>query len=328
MLASHGGSGNAPSRPASAGASASGRAKRHDADSARTDVGDGQALPSTRDPNAGCATRSTASNTAAGVPAQFTCSLDLEPIQESVREVISQGRSLQASLLEHAARPCGSCRASEEWANVSTEAAAGCMRGATCKAGGNQIQSQPPTEGVQIDTDAFSKEATADPEELAGKPLTRPSLKLMLPPKPSNREPPDIIRLPGQDVANSGFMVAHEDTNNSSSAVGYAGMAQMPSDNASVPRSTWNLTPFTTVQASDMGIDLPGTYDVDSIPKTFRESSSRGSVRWRSFRHYSFRRSSVEATGQYKKRRWSLILVSCLSGPWEQSVSMRWTRKA
>ena len=68
-----------------------------------------------------------------------------------------------------------------------------------------------------------------------------------------------------------------------------------------------------------MGLDLPGTDGVNSLPSMFRERSSRGSVRWRSFRQYSFRRSSVEGTGPYKKRRWSLILVSFLNCPIVQS---------
>ena len=324
VMTAPGGSGNAPSRPASVGTTASGRAKHANTETAHTGAGDGQALPPTRDSNVGCATRITDSGTGAGVPAQPTCSLDLELIQESVPEVLSQGPHLISSVLEHAAPPGGSHRASKDWANDSTEAQASCLRGAACKAGGKQIQSQPPTVGLQIDTNESLKEARTESAQLAGEPLTRPSFDSKLPPISSIRESFDLTRLPGQGVASRGVDIAHVDTSISSSAVEGARMAQMPSGNASVPHwhtqhknqpqsyGTQNPAPFTTVRAFDPGIDLPGTDEADGTPRTFRDSSSRGSVRWRSFRHYSFRRSSVEGTGQYKKRRWSLILVSCL----------------
>ena len=198
------------------------------------------------------------------------------------------------------------------------------MSDAACKAGGEQIQSQSPAEGVPKDTDAPSKEARAKSEQLAGEPLTRPSFELKLPSISSIRESFDLTRLPGQGVASRDFDIAHVDTSISSSAVEGAGPAWMPSANMNVPHwhtqdrnepqnsGTLNPAPFTTVRPFDRGINLRLTDDVDSSSRNFRDSSSRGSVRWRSFRHYSFRRSSVEGTGQYKKRRWSLILVSCL----------------
>ena len=340
VLASHGGSGKAPSRPASAGATAGGRAKHASTDSAHTSAGGGQASPSSRHVYDDCATCIFGSDSAAAVRAHPTCSLDVELVQESIPEALSHWRPLQSSVLQPAGHSCGSHRASRDWANDCTDAEAGCLRGAGCKAGGEQIQSHSPAEGVPKDTNEPSEEARAESGQLVGDPPTRPSFNSKLPPISSIRESFDLTRLPGQGVASRGFDIAHVDTGISSSAVGGAGMAGMPSASASVPHwrtqdrnrlqksGTLNLAPFTTVQAVDTGVDLPGTEYVDGSPRTFRDSSSRGSVRWRSFRHYSFRRSSVEGTGQYKKRRWSLILVSCLGHSWVQAVCCRWTRKA
>ena len=238
--------------------------------------------------------------------------------------MLSQGPHLISSVLEHAAHSYGSHRDPKTWAKDSTEPEASHLSDAACKAGGEQIQSQSPAEGVPKDTDAPSKEARAKSEQLAGEPLTRPSFELKLPSISSIRESFDLTRMPGQGVASSGFDIAHVDTSISSSAVEGAGPAWMPSANMNVPHwhtqdrnepqnsGTLNPAPFTTVRPFDRGINLRLTDDVDSSSRNFRDSSSRGSVRWRSFRHYSFRRSSVEGTGQYKKRRWSLILVSCL----------------
>ena len=339
VLASHGGSGNAPSRPASAGATASGRAKHANTDSAHTSASGGQASPSSRHVNDGCATRITDSDTAAGVPAHPTCSLDLELAQGSVPGVLSQRQPLQSSVTKHAAHSYGSHRDPKTWANDSTEPEAGHLSDAACKAGGEQIQSQFPAEGVPKDTDAPSKEARAKSEQLAGEPLTRPSFELKLPSISSIRESFDLTRMPGQGVGSRGFDIAHADTSISSSAAEGSGMAGMRLANTSVPH--WHTqdrnqpqnsgtpisAPFTNVRAFDAGIDLPGTDNVDGSPRNFRDSSSRGSVRWRSFRHYSFRRSSVEGTGQYKKRRWSLILVSCLRELLVSLICCEWTRK-
>ena len=325
VVTAHGGSGSARSKPASAGATASGHAEHANVDPAHVSASDGQASPSTRNSNAGCATRITdPSGTGAGVPAYPTCSLDLDPMQESVPQIRSQGQSLQSSVLKHAAQSCGSHRDPKAWAKDSTEPEAGRLTDAACKAGGKQIQSQSPAEGTPKDTDEPSKEARAASEQLVGELLTRPSFESKLPSISSIRESFDLTRLPGQCVASRGFDIAHVDTSISSSAVEGTGMAEMPSGNASVPHwhtqdrnqprnsGTVNSAPFTPVRAFDTGIDLPVTDDVDGTPRAFRDSSSRGSVRWRSFRHYSFRRSSVEGTGQFKKQRWSLILVSCL----------------
>ena len=324
VLASHGDPGNAPSRPASGGATASRRAKHANTDSAHTSAGGGQASPLSRHVNDGCATCITDSDSAAGVPAHPTCSLDLELAQGSVPGVLSQRQPLQPSVTKHAAHSYGSHRDPKPWANDSTEPEAGHLSDAACKAGGKQIQSRFPVEGVPEDTDAPSKEARAKSEQLAGEPLTRPSFELKLPSISSIRESFDLTRLPGQGVASRGFDIAHVDSSISSSAVEGAGPAWMPSANTNVPHwhtqdrnepqnsGTLNPAPFTTVRPFDRDINLPFTDDVDSSSRNFRDSSSRGSVRWRSFRHYSFRRSSVEGTGQYKKRRWSLILVSCL----------------